>query len=218
MRGVVPASSPVEFWASRLLLAHVPSSSHWTWPWGQLMKGSISWMGSSFSRPLLVVEDWANSQQELHLIFSKSAFFWHDGHCCSITAVLTLFIFVHINSGWSTLQEYVLSSDIKDALRLPPWYPQDQNLERQESWEWVSYQTSTKHRPLVQSFHLRTFCESKVIKKYVGFCQMLLKKPHKIWDHLCFLCKEDLSSLPSFYSTPCPAPFLLCNPTNSSKL
>lgn len=109
------------------------SSCYWMWPWGSLWKEEYPECSLSFSRPFLVltVEDCANSQQEPHLMFSKSDFLWHWDFC-SIIAVLTLFIFVHINSGWSTLQKYILSSDIKDAAGFKATSlvsKQDQNLE-----------------------------------------------------------------------------------------
>ena len=85
----------------------------------------------------------------------------------------------------------------------------------------MSYQAPAKHGPLAQPFHLRTFCENKVIMKYVGFCQMLLKKPHKIIYEI--ISDSYIKKIPppfpnSFYSIPCPAPCLCFNTANRSKL
>ena len=75
--------------------------------------------------------------------------------------------------------------------------------------------------PSEQSFHLITFRENKVIMKYVGFCQMLFKKPHKIeYEVTSDSCVKKIH--PPFpnspCSTPCPAPHLHVRPSNSSKV
>lgn len=73
-----------------------------------------------------------------------------------------------------------------------------------------------KHVPLIQSFLLITLRENKVITKYVRFCQMLFKKPHKIVYEVTsdsYVKKIPPPFPNSFYSTPYPA-HLPSNPTH----
>lgn len=80
----------------------------------------------------------------------------------------------------------------------------------------MPHQTPPKHVPLIQSFLLITLRENKVITKYVRFCQMLFKKPHKIVYEVTsdsYVKKIPPPFPNSFYSTPYPA-HLPSNPTH----